>query len=217
MDSEALEHIFEPFFTTKEVGRGTGLGLATVYGIVRQNKGCIKVHSEPGRGTTFNICLPRHLQEADAAKKTRGRDTPEGNGETVLLVEDEPPLLKLTSQMLKNLGYKVLAAESPARALSLVREHPAVIRLLLTDLVMPEMNGRELSDRLLDLYPELKVLYMSGYTADAISQRKIEETGVHFLPKPFTMKELAAAVKEAMFAGANGMSGDTSWKPEDRR
>ncbi len=166
MDKETLENIFEPFFTTKEVGQGTGLGLATVYGIVKQNNGFINVYSEPGTGTTFKIYLPRH---AGQAAETQGKSSPailRGRDETVLLVEDEPAILEMGKIMLERLGYRVLTAGTPGEAMRLAEEHAGEIHLLLTDVVMPEMNGRELAEQLQSRYPNLKCLFMSGYTAE---------------------------------------------------
>ncbi len=198
MDPETLPHLFEPFFTTKKSGEGTGLGLATVYGIVKQNEGFINVYSEPGKGTTFRIYLPRH---AGAAEKKMEKDRPKilsGKGETVLLVEDEPAIMKIGEKMLKSLGYRVLTATSPAEAESLAKEHAGDIHLLVTDVIMPGMNGRELADRLQASYPGLKVLYMSGYTANVIAHRAVLEEGVCFIQKPFSKQALAAKVREAL-------------------
>jgi hypothetical protein len=155
MDAETLENIFEPFFTTKESDKGTGLGLASVYGAVRQNRGVINVYSEPGRGTTFRIYLPRHT--APAAEETDpGPHSAQRGIETILLVEDEPILLNVIATMLEQAGYKVLAAGTPGEAIALARDHAGGIHLLLTDVVMPEMNGRDLAKNLLSLYPDLK-------------------------------------------------------------
>jgi nitrogen-specific signal transduction histidine kinase/ActR/RegA family two-component response regulator len=198
MDKGILDHVFEPFFTTKEIGRGTGLGLATVYGIVKQNNGFINVYSEPKKGTTFKIYLPRHAGEAGLPEMRSDSVLPSGSGETVLLVEDEVSLLALTKRILEGLGYAVLDAATPGQALALAREHAGRIDLVLTDVVMPEMNGRDLAGRLQVLHPDLKVLYMSGYTADVIAHRGILETGVQFLQKPFAKRELAIKVREAL-------------------
>ena len=193
-----LAHIFEPFFTTKEIGKGTGLGLATVYGIVKQNNGFINVYSEPGQGTTFTIYLPRHAGKA-AQARTEGAAEPAARGhETILLVEDEPAILKLTTTMLEQQGYTVLAAGTPGEAIRLAEEHAGEIHLLMTDVVMPEMNGRDLAKNLLSLYPNLKRLFMSGYTADVIAHHGVLDEGVHFIQKPFSMKDLAAKVREAL-------------------
>jgi CheY-like chemotaxis protein len=198
MDSETLDNVFEPFFTTKETGKGTGLGLATVYGIVKQNNGFINVYSEPGEGTTFKIYLPRHAGEAEETKKEAPAGIPVCMGETVLLVEDEPSILLMGKAMLEKLGYKVLSAGSPGEALRLAQEHAGRIHLLVTDVVMPEMNGRELAGRLHGLYPDIKTLFMSGYTANVIAHRGVLDEGLNFIQKPFSMNDLAFKVKAAL-------------------
>ncbi|MBC7236697.1 MAG: PAS domain-containing protein, partial [Chloroflexi bacterium] len=198
MDKETLARIFEPFFTTKEVGRGTGLGLATVYGIVKQSGGFIDVYSEPGRGTTFKIYLPRYvglLEEKPAADADEGA---RGNGELVLMVEDDPAVLAVGKQMLESVGYAVLAAGSPGEALRLAAEHAGQIRLLISDVIMPEMNGRDLAERLRESHPEIRCLFMSGYTADVIAPQGIPDEGVHLIQKPFSMAGLAAKVQEVL-------------------
>ncbi|MBU1567098.1 MAG: response regulator [Proteobacteria bacterium] len=198
MDSGIKAHLFEPFFTTKATGKGTGLGLATIYGIVKQNSGFINVYSEPGQGTSFKIYLPRHrVKAAQAAKGDAAGSMARGN-ESILLVEDEPMILDLTTTMLELQGYKVLPAATPGEAIRLAREHAGEIHLLMTDVVMPEMNGRDLARNLLSLYPNLKRLFMSGYTANVIAHRGVLDEGVHFIQKPFSMNDLAAKIKEAM-------------------
>ncbi|MFH7319952.1 transporter substrate-binding domain-containing protein [Desulfurivibrio sp. D14AmB] len=198
MERSVREHIFEPFFSTKGVGEGTGLGLATVYGIVKQNEGFINVYSEPGKGTTFKIYLPRHPGDADELASAGAIESPRAQGETVLLVEDERAILRMGQKMLEKLGYRVLAAGSPREALALVNGHAGGIELLITDVVMPGMNGRELAEKLLGQYPELKVLYMSGYTADVIAHRGVLDEGVSFIPKPFAEQELAVKVRQVL-------------------
>ncbi len=201
MASDVLEHIFEPFFTTKGMGKGTGLGLATVYGIVMQNAGAINVASEPGKGTTFRVYLPRAPQ-ADVAPKSVARPVavrPRGT-ETILLVEDERSLLVTTRIFLEDLGYSVLPAASPAAAMALAEQHAATIHLLLTDVVMPGMSGKDLATRLAATRPEMPCLYMSGYTADAIAHMGILEVGVRFLPKPFSRDSLALKVRQTLDA-----------------
>ena len=198
MGKETLSHIFEPFFTTKEVGSGTGLGLATVYGVAKQNGGCVSVYSEQGLGTTFTIYLPRHLgkelqPQADVAAPPAARGQ-----ETILLVEDETAILEIVKMMLERQGYHVLAAATPGEAIQLAREHAGEIRLLVTDVVMPEMNGRDLAKSLLTLYPNLKRLFMSGYTADLIAHHGVLDEGVHFIQKPFSVPELAAKVRKVL-------------------
>ena len=201
MDHAVLANIFEPFFTTKEPGIGTGLGLATVYGIVKQNGGFIEVVSEPGQGTVFKINLPAQRAEAAILAEEGVRPTRSNHGETILLVEDDPVILDMCALMLKQLGYRVLAAKNPSVALQTASEHAGEIALLLTDVIMPEMNGRQLSQQLLTLYPRMQVLFISGYTADAIAHHGVLEEGLHFLQKPFSRTDLSWAVKEVL-AGA---------------
>jgi len=198
IDEETQAHLFEPFFTTKEMGKGTGLGLATVYGVVKQNNGFISVYSEPGQGTTFKIYLPRHLAKTVPLPE-KELDKPEERGrETVLLVEDELAILEMTTEMLERLGYTVLAAGTPGEAVRLAQEHPGYIDLLLTDVVMPEMNGRDLAKNLLSIYPHIRRLFMSGYTANIIAHHGVLDAGVHFIHKPFTRHDLAAKIREAL-------------------
>ncbi len=197
MDKETLAQIFEPFFTTKEKGKGTGLGLATVYGIVRQNNGFVNVYSEPGQGTTFSIYLPSFAGET-AAAETSLTEEPAGGTETVLLVEDEDSLLNLGKAILQRLGYTVLTANTPMAAIQLAQEHAGEIHLLITDVVMPEMNGRELAQRLSSLRPAMPCLYMSGYTADVIVHHGVLDTGIHFIQKPFSIGDLARAIRETL-------------------
>jgi signal transduction histidine kinase/ActR/RegA family two-component response regulator len=207
MSQETLARIFEPFFTTKEVGSGTGLGLATVYGIVQQNHGFIEVQSEPGRGTTFSLHLPRHTgSRGDDALRARAPSvSPTSRGaETILLVEDEPAILRMTTRLLEQQGFEVLGASAPAEAIRKAREHAGDIDLLMTDVVMPEMNGRELAEQLLATCPGLKRLYMSGYTADVIAHHGVLDEGVHFLQKPFSKAEVTAKVRAALDAKAGG-------------
>ena len=198
MDQEVLANAFDPFFTTKEVGYGTGLGLSTVYGIVKQNKGLIDIESEPGKGTTIRIYFPKYEKEAVRVLSAAPFSTPAGAGEMVLVVEDEPLLLKLTEKMLTKLGYKVIGAETPTKALKLAESHVEEIALLLTDVVMPEMTGRELAEKMKLLFPNLNVLYMSGYAANLIAHHGVLESGVCFIPKPFSESELATEVKKAL-------------------
>jgi signal transduction histidine kinase/DNA-binding NtrC family response regulator len=198
IDKQSLNHIFEPFFTTKELGKGTGLGLATVYGIVKQNNGFISVQSEPDQGTVFTIYLPRWEGETVAPLEDIAPLTFKGRGETVLVVEDEENNLNVSKSILEELGYVVRAARTPGEALLQAQSHAAEIELLLTDVVMPEMNGRELVQTLQGFLPDLKYLFMSGYTADVIAHRGILDEGVRFIQKPFTMAELAAKVRAAL-------------------
>jgi two-component system cell cycle sensor histidine kinase/response regulator CckA len=198
MDKETLSHLFEPFFTTKGVGKGTGLGLATVYGIVKQNNGFINVYSEPGHGTTFRIYLPRHIGKAEQARKEGPQEPMMRGHETVLVVEDEPALLDLSKLLLEKQGYRVLTAGTPGEALRLVGQHTGEIHLLMTDVVMPEMNGRDLARNLLSLHPNLKCLFMSGYTTNVIAHHGVLDDGVHFIQKPFSRRDMAAKVREAL-------------------
>ena len=198
MDKAVLAQLFDPFFTTKPRGRGTGLGLATVYGIIKQNHGFINVYSEPGQGSTFKIYLPRHavdLAETSAAPPPAATAT---GAETVLLVEDEEALLKLSAQLLERLGYTVLSAPGPNQAIQLAAAHPGVIHLLLTDVIMPDMSGRDLWQRLSAVRPDLKCLFMSGYTANVIAHHGVLDEGIHFLQKPFSGEALAAKVREGL-------------------
>ena len=202
MAPEVLEHLFEPFFTTKELGQGTGLGLATVYGIVRQNGGCIEVSSVAGTGTAFRIYLPRATGEvAEFASEPR-TDLGAmllGRGERILLVEDEPSLLDLDRTMLEELGYEVVAAKTPGEALRLSCEEIAAVDLLLTDVILPEMSGRDLAQHLTKLKPGLRCVYMSGYTADVLTAPGGQlDPDVRFLPKPFTMSDLSMKVRAAL-------------------
>lgn len=195
MDKKTLERIFEPFFTTKGLGQGTGLGLATVYGIVKQNNGFINVYSEPDKGTTFKIYLPRHISgDMLPAETAKPVEIPKGNGEVILIVEDEPTLLEMTARGMRAQGYTVLGSETPAQALRLAKEYSGEMHLLLTDVVMPGMNGRELAERIIEIRPKIKCLYMSGYTANVIAHHRIPE-GEWFIQKPFSRQELAKKIK----------------------
>ena len=198
MDKEVLEHIFEPFFTTKEVGKGTGLGLSTVYGIAKQNHGVVNVYSEPGEGTTFKIFLPRFATSVAVEKLKKKTEIPEGNGQLVLLVEDEEVILKVGQAMLIRLGYRVLAAATPSEALRLAQIHAGEIELLITDVIMPEMNGRDLANILVGGIPGMKCLFTSGYTADIIAHHGVLDEKINFIQKPFSYMELAVKVCEVM-------------------
>lgn len=200
MDRQTLESVFEPFFTTKEINQGTGLGLSTVYGIVKQNSGFVNVYSEPGKGTTFRIYLPRHEGGTQRPEARLEDEIPRGRGETVLLVEDEPSIMKMGQVMLEKLGYRVLAAGGPEEALELAGARPGSIDLLITDVVMPDMNGRELAARIGPLCPGMRTLFMSGYTANVIAHHGVLDSGVHFLEKPFSRQELAVRVREVLEA-----------------
>ncbi len=198
MDRETQARIFEPFYTTKERGKGTGLGLATVYGIVKQAGGSVYVYSEPGQGTTLRLYLPRQQGEETAAVLQTAPPKSAWGEETVLLVEDEAAVLDLGRTALERQGYRVLPADTPEAALLVAREEPGEIALLATDVVMPGMNGRELYERLQAQRPDLKCLYLSGYTADVITQRGVLPEGVNFLQKPFTLKSLAQKVRAVL-------------------
>jgi PAS domain S-box-containing protein len=198
MDRETLPLLFEPFFTTKGIGKGTGLGLATIYGIVKQNNGFINVESEPGKGATFDIYLPPYDGEIPKTPKEDIANQTERGHETILLVEDEPMILNMTKTMLKHHGYKVLHAASPFDAIFQAKEHAGEIHLLITDVVMPEMNGRDLAEKLVPIVPNLKCLFMSGYTADVIAHHSVLDKGVHFIQKPFSLKDLTAKVRETL-------------------
>jgi two-component system, cell cycle sensor histidine kinase and response regulator CckA len=197
MDSETRSHLFEPYFTTKTVGKGTGLGLATVFGIVSQNDGFISVHSEPGQGTTFKIHLPRHRPGSGLPTPAVAASAAPGT-ETILLVEDEPAIRRVTEKLLRRMGYTVVTASAPGEAIRLAREHAGRIDLLLTDVVMPEMNGRDLAKNVLSLHHGIKSVFMSGYTADVIAHHGVLEEGVHFLQKPFSAAALAAKLREVL-------------------
>jgi two-component system, cell cycle sensor histidine kinase and response regulator CckA len=195
MDRETQQHLFEPFFTTKEVGKGTGLGLATIYGIIKQNNGFITVDSEPDRGATFNIYLPRCTATIDKGQERKSTTSLARGNETVLLVEDEPSVLKMGKIFLERLGYRVLNAATPEEAIRLASENADEIQLLITDVVMPEMNGKELAENLMSVYPGMKRLFMSGYTADVIADHGLLDDGVHFIQKPFSLADLAGKVR----------------------
>ena len=190
--------IFEPFFSTKGVGEGTGLGLATVYGAVKQNSGFIDAQSEQGHGTIFTIYLPRYTGHADSTSTKGPAETANRGRETILLVEDEPSILQVTTTMLELQGYTVIPAGTPGEAIRLARVHAGEIHLLMTDVVIPEMNGRDLANNVLSFHPQIKRLFMSGYTADVIAHHGVLDTGVHFIHKPFSLKEMADKVRETL-------------------
>ncbi len=195
MDKETLNNLFEPFFTTKDVGEGTGLGLATIYGIVKQNSGFINVYSEPDQGSIFRIYLPRYAAADETPVIVHpGKPDPTGT-ETILLVEDEPAILRMTRMMLERKGYSVLPAATPGEAIDKAKTHAEKIDLLMTDVVMPEMNGRDVAGQLTALFPDIKLLFMSGYTANVIAHQGVLDEGMAFIQKPFSMKELAEKVR----------------------
>ena len=197
LDPKIIEHIFEPFFTTKDVGKGTGLGLATVYGIVQQNEGHISVHSEPGEGTTFDILFPRSRESAPAEISLAASLFP-GGQETILVAEDEEQVRALVIEVLNELGYKTIAASDGAEAAELLVEHCDKIDLLLSDIIMPGMSGRDLADRANDVCPNIGVLFMSGYTDDDILKYGIARDEVRFLQKPVTPSTIAQTVRETL-------------------
>ena len=198
IDEKIKSRLFEPFFTTKELGKGTGLGLATVYGIVKQSGGNIWVYSEVGHGTTFKIYLPQVDESSETVAGRMAAEPPRGGTETVLLVEDEDDVRALTREMLEGFGYSVLEARRPGSAILISAEHPGPIFLMLTDVVMPELNGHRLAERVTSGRPDMKVLYMSGYTDDAIVHHGVLERGTRFLQKPFSPEMLADKVREVL-------------------
>ncbi|HBF34574.1 TPA: histidine kinase, partial [Candidatus Sumerlaeota bacterium] len=201
MTKETLEHIFEPFFTTKGEGKGTGLGMATVYGVVHQNNGLVKIYSEPGYGTAVSIYLPRYqdLRQAESAIAPPPEAKVHFGTETILLVEDEAQLRQLILRQLKSLGYEVLEASLPNEALALCDKYTNRIDLLLTDIIMPGgMNGQELSKKIQEMRSDIHILFMSGYTADTIAQHGVLNSDVHFLQKPFSKEALANKLRKAL-------------------
>lgn len=197
MDAETQARMFEPFFTTKQKGKGTGLGLATVYGTVKQSGGYIWLYSEVGRGTTFKIYLPQTEEAPDFVSPKSEKKSLAGS-ETILVVEDEESVRSIVKKILDAKGYKVLLASNPQEALSICQRHQGPIHLLLTDVVMPQMSGRQVADHLAFSRADMKVLYMSGYADDAVVRHGILERGVAFLQKPFTPQTLARKVREVL-------------------
>ncbi|MDD3146147.1 MAG: response regulator [Candidatus Riflebacteria bacterium] len=203
MDEEAMAHLFEPFYTTKVIGRGTGLGLATIYGIVQQNDGFIDVESRPGSGSTFRLYLPSHQELPETAGKETTAASATSAAGIVLLVEDEPTVLAMTEMMLKHLGYKVYSAANHEEAIGKARQQAGQLDVLLTDVVMPGVNGRDLARQIIEICPNIAVLYMSGYTADVISQQGMVSQNIHFIQKPFDLPGLSVAIRETLKARKN--------------
>ncbi len=195
---DASAHIFEPFFTTKETGKGTGLGLATVYGMVKQSGGDIWVYSEPGQGTTFKLYFPRVDETASLPPSGPVETDRAPSTETILVVEDEQAVRDLTVKMLRKLGHTVLAAADGVEAIEIAKSYSGSIALLLTDVVMPNMSGRQVADELLKLRPKLKVIYQSGYTDTTVVHHGVLEDGVEFLPKPFSREALAKKIRDVL-------------------
>jgi signal transduction histidine kinase/ActR/RegA family two-component response regulator len=195
---EDIVTIFEPFFTTKPMGKGTGLGLATVYGIVKQNRGCVTVDSRPGKETVFKIFLPRFSDSRPLEALKSNGALLVGGKETILLVEDDPSILKMAEIMIRRLGYNVLCAPTPSEAIRYASEYHGEIHLLITDVIMPEMSGRDLASRLLEQKPDLRLLFMSGYTADLINPHGVLSEGIQFIQKPFSKSDLAASIRKAI-------------------
>jgi len=204
MDAETQSHIFEPFFTTKEPDKGTGLGLSTVYGIVKQSGGNIWVYSEPGRGTTFKIYLPRVEAAVETKQREQTVSAPVGGSETVLLVEDDDIVRDLACRVLAKRGYQVLEAASGREAVLLCERHRGEIQILITDVVLPQMNGRELAERVRPLQPDMRVLYISGYTGNAIIHHGVLRPGTFFLQKPFTPETLLLKVRQVLESPSPG-------------
>jgi len=198
MDQETLQYVFEPFFTTKKTGKGTGLGLATVYGIVKQNNGFINVYSETGGGATFKIYIPRSIEEEEPAGTIADESMPTAGTGTVLLIEDDDMVRGMTTNMLETIGYETRSTANPHEALSIVENFPERIDLVITDVVMPGLSGKELWERMKATRPGIKFLFISGYTSDVILHRGILEEGMHFLQKPFGMNELARKIRNAI-------------------
>ncbi|NQT20366.1 MAG: response regulator, partial [Planctomycetes bacterium] len=198
IDKGSLEHIFEPFFTTKRTGEGAGLGLATVHGIVTQGGGHITVESRLGEGTTFRCYFPHVEIAEEAGRKPPARPAPSAGAETILVVEDERAVRNFLVKALELSGYAVLSAGSPEEALGIVREFEKPIHLLVSDVIMPEMSGPELAEKLAETHPEIPVLYISGYTRDAIPDRSIAEADIELLAKPFSPDELRDKVRQTL-------------------
>jgi CheY-like chemotaxis protein len=207
MDSATLSRIFEPFFTTKDIGKGTGLGLATAYGIVKQHEGWLEVNSEPGKGSTFDVFLPASGKVSDVAEEKAAAAPVAGGSETILIVEDEPVLRSMARDILEEYGYQILEASSGKEALDVWNQRANEIDLLLTDMVMPDgVSGADLVEKLHASRPRLKIVFTSGYTANEVNQEMLTRTGASFLSKPYAQAELARAVRNCLDknSGNNG-------------
>jgi CheY-like chemotaxis protein len=201
MDHETQSRIFEPFFTTKEKGKGTGLGLSTVYGIVKQSGGNVWVYSELGKGTTFKVYLPQVEDEVSGLEEAKAHVTMKRGSETVLLVEDEDTVRHLASELLEESGYVVLSAGGGEEAINFATTHKDHIDLLITDVVMPKVSGKEVAEQLKKIHPETKVLFMSGYTDEAIVHHGIVDSNIAFIQKPFSEQALAHKIREVLDSG----------------
>ncbi|MGL4368691.1 MAG: ATP-binding protein, partial [Spirochaetota bacterium] len=198
MSKDTMDHIFEPFFTTKSIGKGTGLGLATVYGAVTQNGGTIDVYSEPGKGTSFKVYFPCENESPGKAAEIKSADALPSGSERILLVEDNPLVLQFSEKTLSLLGYHVLTAVSGEEALLLIDRTPEEIALLMTDVILSGINGKTLADKIKEKRPAIKILFNSGYTADAIVAHGVLNDGLHFLGKPFSSSTLAHKIREIL-------------------
>jgi CheY-like chemotaxis protein len=197
MDQKTREKIFEPFFTTKEVGKGTGLGLAMVYGIVKQHRGDINVYSEPGKGTTFRVYLPMITNRIEE-KPEASQPAPFGRGETILMAEDDPPVREVTSMFLREFGYKVIEAENGEEAIKRFIENRDKIAVVLLDVIMPVKNGREVFEEIKKLNPDTRAIFMSGYTDDVMSRKGILENGFDFISKPINPDALMRKIRDVL-------------------
>ena len=206
MDADTLVHIFEPFFSTKGEEKGTGIGLSTVYGILQQSRAEICVESQPGSGASFRIYFPRHAQPADAPPAKASDCSPSGS-ETILLVEDEQIVRKMVATVLLNLGYTVIEAPGGMEAIGLLQLHTGPIDLLITDVSMPRMNGAAVADKVLEMRPDVKVLFMSGYTDSVIADEGMLRAGREFIQKPFTKGALAQKVRQVLGQAALSAGG----------
>jgi CheY-like chemotaxis protein len=198
MDKESVSRIFEPFFTTKAKGKGTGLGLSTVYGIIKQSGGHIFVYSEPGHGSTFKIYIPVHDQEVHRLDEMDSHQAPGRGTETILVVEDDDSVRRLTGQILGHFGYQVLEADSGDEALEICDRHSGPIHMLITDVVMPKISGRQVAEMVRQRLPEVKVVFISGYTDNAIAHHGVLDEGINFVSKPFSAESLARKVRQVL-------------------